>query len=53
MKRKYKFEMKFIVDGESKTIELVGNTLTDCITEIRKEYPTATGFRVIKQEEVL
>ena len=53
MKREFKFEMKFIVDGESKTIELVGKTLTDCMNEIRKDYPTATGFKVVKQEEVL
>ena len=53
MKREFKFEMKFIVDGESKEMKVVCGSLTDCMNEIRKTYPNATGFKVVKQEEVL
>jgi hypothetical protein len=50
---KYKFEMKFIIDGESKTFESISETISDCIKEIKIMFPDSTGFRIMKQEKVL
>ena len=48
----YKIEIGFKVDGEYKTEKVVVKTLSDGINEILKTNPTATNFKVVKQEEV-
>lgn len=48
----YKTELIFKVDNEFKTEKVVAKTLSDGINEILKIHPTATNFKVVKQEEV-
>ena len=48
----YKIEIGFKVNDEYKTEKVTVKTLSDGINEILKTNPTATNFKVVKQEEV-